>query len=68
VHRALLEFLFTEAGFSKLEVEWRSPVPPDQQLQTVPGDDEQTKVINENFARIGSLLFGAQDYAIIATR
>ena len=34
----------------------------------VPGDDPQTQVINENFERIGALLFGDQDYAVIATR
>jgi 2-polyprenyl-3-methyl-5-hydroxy-6-metoxy-1,4-benzoquinol methylase len=68
VHRALLEFLFSEAGFRKLEVEWRSPVPPDEQLMDVPGDDEHAKVVDENFKRIGQLLFGPQDYALIATR
>ena len=34
----------------------------------VPGDDPQTRLLNENFERIGALLFGAQDYAVIATR
>ena len=68
VHRALLEFLFSEAGFRKLEVEWRSPVPVDEQLMDVPGDDEHAKVVDENFKRIGQLLFGPQDYALIATR
>jgi 2-polyprenyl-3-methyl-5-hydroxy-6-metoxy-1,4-benzoquinol methylase len=68
VHRGLLEFLFTEAGFQKLEVDWRSPVPADERLVPVPGDDEQARAINENFERIDRLLFGAQDYALIATR
>jgi 2-polyprenyl-3-methyl-5-hydroxy-6-metoxy-1,4-benzoquinol methylase len=68
VHRALLEFLFTEAGFRKLEVEWRSQVPADERLVPVPGDDEQARAISENFRRIDRLLFGAQDYALIATR
>jgi 2-polyprenyl-3-methyl-5-hydroxy-6-metoxy-1,4-benzoquinol methylase len=68
VHRGLLEFLFTEAGFAKLEVEWRSPVPADEQLIAVPGEGEQTEAVNENFARINRLLFGPQDYALIATR
>jgi O-antigen chain-terminating methyltransferase len=68
VHRGLLEFLFTEAGFQKLEVDWRSPVPAGERLVPVPGDDEQARAINENFDRIDRLLFGAQDYALIATR
>lgn len=68
VHRALLEFLFSEAGFRKIEVEWRSPVPSDEQLMEVPGDDEHAKLVNENFRRIRQVLFGPQDYALIATR
>jgi O-antigen chain-terminating methyltransferase len=68
VHRGLLEFLFSEAGFRKIELDWRSPVPADERLVTVPGDDDQTRAINENFDRIGRLVFGAQDYALIATR
>ena len=49
-------------------LEWRSAVPTDERLMPVPGDDEQARAINENFERIDRLLFGAQDYALIATR
>jgi len=68
VHPNFLEFLFREAEFSKLAIEYRSPVADSERLVPLPGDDEQTKVLNENFERIGSLLFGDQDYAVIATR
>jgi 2-polyprenyl-3-methyl-5-hydroxy-6-metoxy-1,4-benzoquinol methylase len=68
VHPNYLEFLFREAEFARLSIEYRSPVSESEALVPLAGDDPQTKLLNENFQRIGALLFGAQDYAIIATR
>ena len=68
VHPNYLEFLFREAEFARLAIEYRSPVSETEALVPLAGDDPQTKLVNENFQRIGALLFGAQDYAIIATR
>ncbi len=68
VHPNYLEFLFREAEFARLSIEYRSPVSEAEALVPLAGDDPQTKLVNENFQRIGALLFGAQDYAIIATR
>ena len=68
VHPNFLEFLFREAEFAKLAIEYRSPVAESERLVPLPGDDPQTRVLNENFERIGALLFGDQDYAVIATR
>ena len=68
VHPAFLRFLFSEAGFGRVERVDRSPVPADESLELMPGDDETSKRLNANFERINSLLFGPQDYAIVATR
>lgn len=68
VHPNYLGFLFAEAGFATVERVDRSPVPADESLELIPGDDELSKRLNANFDRINSLLFGPQDYAIIATR
>ena len=68
VHPGFLEFLFREAEFARIAIEYRSPVANRERLVALPGDDAQTALINENFERIGALLFGAQDYAVIATR
>ena len=68
VHPNFLEFLFREAEFAKISIEYRSPVADSEQLVPLPGDDPQTLALNENFDRISALLFGAQDYAIVATR
>ena len=68
VHPNFLEFLFQEAKFARLSIEYRSPVSEAEALVPLAGDDPQTRLLNENFQRIGALLFGAQDYAVIATR
>jgi 2-polyprenyl-3-methyl-5-hydroxy-6-metoxy-1,4-benzoquinol methylase len=68
VHPNLLEFLFREADFAEVSIEYRSPVDEDERLVSVPGDDPTTRSVNENFDRIGALLFGAKSYAVIATR
>ena len=68
VHPAFLRFLFAEAGFPSVELVERSPVPDDESLELLPGDDELVKRLNLNFERINGLLFGPQDYAVVATR
>ena len=68
VHPNYLGFLFAEAGFATIEIVDRSPVPADESLEPMPGDDELSKRLNANFDRINRLLFGPQDYAIVATR
>jgi 2-polyprenyl-3-methyl-5-hydroxy-6-metoxy-1,4-benzoquinol methylase len=68
VHPSFLGFLFAEAGFATVEQIDRSPVPADESLELMPGEDEMSKRLNANFDRINALLFGPQDYAIVATR
>ena len=68
VHPSYLEFLFREAGFAEVEIDWRNPPPRNDLLEPLPGDDEATRRINANIASLNALLFAPQDYAIIATR
>ena len=63
VHPAYLDFVFRQAGFSDVIIDWRSPPAEDQALQ--PTDDE---AVNANIERLNRLLFSPQDYALIATR
>jgi 2-polyprenyl-3-methyl-5-hydroxy-6-metoxy-1,4-benzoquinol methylase len=65
---AFLSFLFTEAGFEKPKIILRSPVADAERLAPLPGDDEQTRVMNENLERLNAVVFGPQDYALIAIR
>lgn len=63
VHPSWLQFLFEQAGFAEVVIDWRSPPPDADRLEAV-GDD----VHDANVARLNQLLFAAQDYAVIATR
>jgi SAM-dependent methyltransferase len=68
VHPLFLMFLFDRAGFEKVELEWRSPPPDAALLEPVPGDDDLAHAVNENIARLNAVLYGPQDFAIIARR
>jgi hypothetical protein len=60
--------MFKEAGFSSVEIEWRSPPPADDVLQRIDGDAGVARQVNANVDRLNQLLFAAQDYALIAIR
>jgi SAM-dependent methyltransferase len=64
VHPAYLDFVFRQAGFSDVIIDWRSPPPDDDVLQPVDGDEQA----NANIERLNRILFSPQDYALIATR
>src|SRR2546423_4960519 len=68
VHPAYLRFLFSEAGFSSVALEWRSPAPDADTLEEVPESTELDKQMNENIRRLNQLLFAPQDYLLTATR
>lgn len=71
MHPLTLEFLAQEVGFSSVKVQYLSPVPPEFRPQKVAGsggDAELVDAIDENFRRIDDILFGPQDFAIVAHR
>jgi O-antigen chain-terminating methyltransferase len=69
VHPLYLQFLCHEAGFASVEVQHRSQPPVAEQLADVSGaDPELVDGVNRTIARLNELLFGAQDYAVLATR
>jgi O-antigen chain-terminating methyltransferase len=68
VHPAYLAFLFREAGFAEVEIEWRSPPPAEDLLESVPADSSGAALHNENVRRLNELLFAPQDYLIAAVR
>ena len=63
VHPAYLTFLFRQAGFAGVEIDWRSPPPEDERLAPV-----GQPAVDANVARLNQLLFAPQDYAVVATR
>jgi SAM-dependent methyltransferase len=76
VSPAMLRFLLEDAGFTLRDVLFSSPVPEDETLQRLPegataaagGDRESVRAYNQNVEKLNRILFGEQDYAIIAER
>lgn len=73
LHPLTLRFLAETAGFAEVDVRYLAPPPPDLRPQpTEPTGDDLIdgvlETINENFRRVDDLLFGPQDYAVVARR
>jgi SAM-dependent methyltransferase len=71
LHPDTLRFLVAAEGFSDVRVEMRAPVDVSSTLQPVPVDDLPPNVaaaLNENVARLNTLLYGHMDYALFAVR
>lgn len=69
IHPLYLSFLCQEAGFAAVDVQYRSLPSDAEQLPPVTGSDaELVDGVNRTITRLNELLFGAQDYAVLATR
>jgi len=73
LHPLTLDFLARSAGFSKVRTEYLAPIPPEFRPQPIepPEDGEFVQLVerlNENFRRIDEIVFGPQDFAIVAVR
>lgn len=68
VHPAYLTFLFREAGFDGVAIDWRSPPSADESLAESDSSDPADAASNENWRRLNRLLFAPQDYALLAIR
>jgi O-antigen chain-terminating methyltransferase len=75
VHPETLQFLLSAAGFRESEKKFFSPVSDEVRLKkitnTIKLDEasrENSEVYNHNIERLNSVLFGAQDYAVIGKK
>jgi O-antigen chain-terminating methyltransferase len=77
VSEATLRFLLEDAGFTLADVLYSSPVPEEETLQRLPesffgaagpGAAEAVRAYNRNVERLNRILFGDQDYAVVAER
>ncbi|MCB0317218.1 MAG: class I SAM-dependent methyltransferase [Bdellovibrionales bacterium] len=73
LHPDTLKHSMTLAGLNVIEVKYLSPVPVEAQLQEIKYDagmtpkwGELVKLINNNIVQLNELLYGFQDYCIIA--
>lgn len=73
VHPETLRFAMEMRGFTTAEIRYRSPYPSDAVLRSVEYSPELParwigilEKLNDNVERLNSLLFGYQDYAVVA--
>ncbi len=67
LHPSLLSFLVERAGFSDVRLEFYEPA-TGYHLDLLDTDEPWAEKVNDAFRRLNEVLFGPQDYAVIATR
>jgi O-antigen chain-terminating methyltransferase len=71
LHPDTLSFLAAAAGFSDVRVEMKAPVEASSRLQPVPAEGLPPRtagILNENLDRLNAILYGPQEYALLARR
>ncbi len=74
LHPQTMAFMAEMSGLEVKEIRELSPYPPEATLQSIPLEEFMTpsarqmaELINHNFSALNSILFGFQDYSIVAT-
>jgi O-antigen chain-terminating methyltransferase len=75
IHPQTIEFLLESLGFENIELCFTSPVPDEARLKPVPippamkpAERERWEAVNRSIASLNDLLYGYQDYAVIAKK
>jgi 2-polyprenyl-3-methyl-5-hydroxy-6-metoxy-1,4-benzoquinol methylase len=75
LHPETLKYLVTASGFSRVAIEFRSPVPPQDRLQAIAvpaGADvsmrDLAETFNGNVEKLNARMFTHMDYAIVAEK
>jgi hypothetical protein len=72
LHPHVLLFLAERAGFSDLKIRYTSPIAPENRLKPIPEGVARSaaleSLLTENFQRIDEMLFGPQDFAVMARK
>jgi len=73
LHPDTLKYLVIASGFTRVDVEYRSPVPDEDKLQPVPGDAnalprDLVEAFNENVRKLNARMFTNLDYAVVGVR
>ncbi|HTI39462.1 MAG TPA: class I SAM-dependent methyltransferase [Vicinamibacterales bacterium] len=73
LHPETLRYLVLASGFAEARIEYRSPVPPADKLQTIAASasaplNDMVDVLNANIDKLNGRLFTFLDYAIVARR
>jgi hypothetical protein len=62
VHPKTLSLLAKQVGFASTEIRYLNLPEPERRLQRIPDQE----ALDENFARLNEVVFGPQDFALIA--
>jgi SAM-dependent methyltransferase len=75
LHPDTLKYLVTASGFARASIEYRSPVPEQDRLQSVafsagvdPAFHDLSEIMNGNTAKLNARIFTYMDYAIVGTK
>lgn len=70
VHPLLLDFLLRDKRFNNVDIKFLSPLPEEFKLPPIPNNEnnDQISKFNGSLKLVNELLFGYQDYAIIANK
>jgi len=75
VHPETLQFIISAAGFRECEMKFSSPVPDSGRLKKITNISEldeaarkNAEIYNHNIEMLNTILFGAQDYAVIGKK
>ncbi len=67
IHPQALKFLLESSGFEEVRIHY-SALLEQEQLQTLPGADEITAIMNRNIDNLNSLLYASPNYAAIGLK
>ena len=73
LHPDTLKYLVIASGFTRVDVEYRSPVPEEDKLQRLPVEPgpvprELVEAFNENVRKLNARMFTNLDYAVVGIR
>jgi 2-polyprenyl-3-methyl-5-hydroxy-6-metoxy-1,4-benzoquinol methylase len=69
IHPETISLLARQTGFESTEIRYLHEPPPEARLQLLPGVGKREKdaaLLNGNFERLNEVVFGPQDYALVA--
>jgi O-antigen chain-terminating methyltransferase len=73
LHPDTLKYLVIASGFTRVDVEYRSPVPEEDKLQPLPTEPgalprDLVEAFNENVRKLNARMFTNLDYAVVGVR
>jgi SAM-dependent methyltransferase len=75
LHPETLKYLVVASGFTTASIEWRSPVPQQQRLESIKADTQLDRAVasyvdafNANVEKVNARMFTYMDYAVVGVK